>query len=197
MDMFGAPIPGQSLTREMGNAAFEQPPQYTKVEDVFRYYLERFEEDDIFQDMLYVFDQGMPIDLFVDSILLTGEQNGVHLFDMGFLVGPLLHEYMVGICIAGDVNYVEFQDEMDGARVDKAVEDFMNNFGGSSDALGDVADNLEEAQDMSEQGDSFSEGDVDELEASEEAMPMEDGGEAVDPAPEPPKGKGLMGRPNV
>lgn len=184
-DMFSSPIPGQSLTREKGNAAWEQPPQYTKVEEVFRFYLEKFEEDDAFNEMLYIFDKGMPIDLFVDSLLISGEMKGIHLFDMGFMVGPLLHEYFVGICTAADINFVEFQNEMEGARVDKSIEDFMNDFGGDTGVLGDVAENVEEAQDMSEEGESFSEG-------GEGAETEE---EPVAPPTAPPSGGGLMRRP--
>lgn len=196
MDMFSAPIPGQSLTKELGNATWEQPPQHTKVEDVLKYYLERFEDENIFQDMLYVFDKGMPIDLFVDSMLLMGEQKGVHLFDVGFLVGPLLHEYMVGLCIAADINYTEFQDEMDGAKVDKAIDDFMNEFGDSDGTLGGVADNLEEADEMSDEGESFSEGTTEGQEAPEVDGEPEGVEGPVAPPPTPPRG-GLMGRPSV
>ena len=35
------PIPGQSLTREPGNAAYEQPPQYVDLDDAMEYMLPR------------------------------------------------------------------------------------------------------------------------------------------------------------
>lgn len=86
--VFGGPIPGESLTREKGNSTWEQPPQFTRVDQAFKYYVELLEEDDYLEDVLTVLDSGLPLDLFVDSLLLNGEMKGRHFFDMGFLLGP-------------------------------------------------------------------------------------------------------------
>ncbi len=33
LDRFDRPIPGQSMTSELGNAKYEQPPQYTELSE--------------------------------------------------------------------------------------------------------------------------------------------------------------------
>ena len=47
--MIDAPIPGQSLTAELGNRPWQKPPQYNTVEEALEYYIPRLTDP----DMLY------------------------------------------------------------------------------------------------------------------------------------------------
>jgi len=108
--MFNGPIPGESLTREPGNAPWEQPPQYPTVQEALAFYLDKLGEDDeMLEDTLFLLDQDFPLDLFVESLLLNGEMNGKHTFDTSFLIGPVLHEHILGLAKAAGVTVREFQ----------------------------------------------------------------------------------------
>ena len=123
--MFSGPIPGESLTREPGNAPWEQPPQLDKVEHVASFYIEKFEDDDNLEDLLSVLEQGMPIEHFVSSMLMYGEMEGKHTVDASMLVGPLLHEYIKFLAESADIPYVEFQG---GEEEDPLINDFNATF---------------------------------------------------------------------
>ena len=106
---FNGPIPGESLTRTPGNAPWEQPPQYAKVEDATAVYMTRLEDDETIEDLLFLIDEGMPIDVMVESLLMNGEMKGKHTTDVSILIGPILHEHIVSLCEAAGVEYREFQ----------------------------------------------------------------------------------------
>jgi hypothetical protein len=121
--MFSGPIPGESLTREPGNAPWEQPPQLDKVEDVMGFYMDRFERDEVLEGLLDILDKGMAVEHFVDTTLLYGEMEGKHSVDASVIVAPLLHEYIVFLADAAGVKYREFQDDQE--PVDKVKQDMM------------------------------------------------------------------------
>ena len=159
---FSGPIPGESLTRRPGEAAWEQPPQYVRVDEVMGFYLEAFEDDEFMEDVLTVLDMGMPLDLFIDSALVMNNMKGKHTVDMNFLVGPMLHEYVASLAEAAGINLIEFQSELSTKVDDASIQLFQTNF---EQALSDnksktgfegALDNLEKASEAAESGESFS-----------------------------------------
>jgi len=162
--VFGGPIPGESLTREPGNSTWEQPPQYTRVDQAFKYYVGLLEEDDYLEDVLTILDSGLPLDLFIDSLLLDGEMKGKHFFDMGFLLGPLLHEYVLGLAEAAEIEVIEFQTDIGKNLSQKDIDLFEAKFSSllkdnkSEDAKTSDLGQLGEAVQAQEEGQSFSAG---------------------------------------
>lgn len=180
-----AAIPGESLTRELGNAPWEQPAQYDKIEDVLRFYLERFEDDEILENTLFVLDEGLPLELFIDSLLLTGEMEGLHSVDLSFLAGPVLHEYLLAMAEVAGVSVVEFQGADPGAEKGvREIEDFQSLLGEVLDE--DVSDETyEQTMTMLEEGQE-----PEEPVEGQETMPAEEGKASASPAPS----QGLMAR---
>lgn len=120
--MFSGPVPGESLTREPGNAPWEQPPHYDKVEHVAAFYIEKFEDDKKLEDLLDLLDKGMPVDHLVSSMLMYGEMEGEHTVDASMLVAPLIHEYIIFLAKSAGISYTEFQGE--GEEEDPLIDDF-------------------------------------------------------------------------
>ena len=42
---FDRPIPGQSLTAELGGRPWQSPPQYSNIDEVMDFYMERMSSD--------------------------------------------------------------------------------------------------------------------------------------------------------
>lgn len=119
------PVPGESLTREPGNAPWEQPPQYAKLEEALSFYMEKFEEDDFIEELLFILSNDMPIELVVDNMLLYNEMNGKHTGDVSILVGPILHEYIKALCEVSEIEFREYQGKTkEDKEQDKKKRDF-------------------------------------------------------------------------
>lgn len=121
MPMLDAPIPGSSLTTEPGNNPWEQPPLYDTPEDALQNYLERFEDPEILEDMLFLFDQKFPVSVFVDSLTTSGVMEGLHTIDVSTLIAPILHEYVVALAAASGVEVLENDGPTDDEKM-KAKE---------------------------------------------------------------------------
>ncbi len=67
---FSRPIPGQSLTAELGNRPWQSPPQYSTLEEAMDWYLERFDSQEIVDELMAVLESGIPISTVANSMHL-------------------------------------------------------------------------------------------------------------------------------
>lgn len=101
-----APIAGQSLTSELGNRPWENPPQYTTVEEALEYYIPRIMEPSLRNDMLNVLEMGIPITTFANAVQMGAVMEGKHTIDIGVLVLPVLIE---AIAYVADMEGIEYK----------------------------------------------------------------------------------------
>lgn len=103
--MFDAPIPGMSLTHELGARPWQSPPQYTTVDEAVEYYLERMSTDEFMDQMADVLEMNVPVTTLANTIQLAGVMDGKHTVDVGMLVMPLLMEMIMLIGDNAGVKY--------------------------------------------------------------------------------------------
>ena len=103
--MFNAPIPGMSLTHELGARPWQSPAQYPTVDKVIEYYLERMSTDEFMDQMADVLEMNVPVTTLANTIQLAGVMEGKHSVDVGMLVMPLLMEMIMLIGDNAGVNY--------------------------------------------------------------------------------------------
>ena len=103
--MFDAPIPGMSLTHELGARPWQSPAQYTTVDEAVEYYLERMSTDEFMDQMADVLEMNVPVTTLANTIQLAGVMDGKHSIDVGMLVMPLLMEMIMLIGDNAGVNY--------------------------------------------------------------------------------------------
>lgn len=102
-----APIPGMSLTQEPGNSPYEQPPLYDKPEDALAMYFEKFNDEDIFDDVLFALSNGFPLEDLVDSMTSVGAMEGYHSLDVKMMIAPVIHEYLSTVAESAGIDFVE------------------------------------------------------------------------------------------
>jgi hypothetical protein len=188
------PIPGQSLTSSPKQYKWERPPQMNDVEEVTKYYINKLADKDVMDDLAVLFDGGMPISPFVETLTTTGVSEGMHTIDVSLIVGPVIHAFIKAAMLeygvdAKDDTYDPNRDpnEREKRRLQTAIdlaiaEAKREDRTGSNDSgiaiLEEVKSNLQEdnTEGMAETG--------------EEPMPEEPVMEDV-PAEEP---RGLMAR---
>lgn len=105
--MFNAPIPGQSLTAEPKNYAWENPPQFSTPEESLIFHLERLQEPERIKSVLGLIDLGLDIKTMTEGILRGAVANGRHSIDVSMIIGPIIHEYIVGTAEAAGLEYDE------------------------------------------------------------------------------------------
>ena len=102
---FDAPIPGMSMTHELGARPWQSPPKYATVDDAMDWYLERFDSQEVVEELMAVLESGIPISTIANSMQLGAVLQGVHSIDVGVLVMPILMEMMKYLAEKTDTNY--------------------------------------------------------------------------------------------
>ena len=102
-DEFNAPISGQSLTDEPGNAKWENPPRYAKVDDVADELMKRIFTKKSVQNILMMLEAGIPVEGVARTIVFAGYAEGQYNPDVGVLVARLAFESVLTIGVVGKV----------------------------------------------------------------------------------------------
>ena len=68
---FDAPIPGQSLTMELGARPWQNASRFTTVDDTIDYYMERMSSEEFMVQLAEVLEAGVPVTSIANSIQLS------------------------------------------------------------------------------------------------------------------------------
>lgn len=104
---FDRPIAGQSLTAELGNRPWQQPPQYATVEEALEYYVPRLVNPEFTENLFDVMETGIPLTTIANAMQSAGVMEGKHTIDVGLLIMPVLIETMAYLAEESDIEYVE------------------------------------------------------------------------------------------
>ena len=112
-----APIPGQSLTTELGARPWETPARFTIPEEAMNYYLERFSDPERAAEMMDILESGFPVTNLIDGITMGGVMEGLHSIDVSIIIAPALYEFVTTLADSAEVEYktgltVDEQDQV-------------------------------------------------------------------------------------
>lgn len=103
--LFEGPIPGMGLTHELGGRPWQKPPQYTTVDEALEYYLPKFSDPDLMDQLLDVMELGIPLTTIADAMQSGSVMEGLHTIDVGILIMPVLIEMMAFIGDDAGIDY--------------------------------------------------------------------------------------------
>ena len=109
--MLDGPIPGASLTHELGGRPWQQPPKSTTVEEALSFYMSRLLDETFVPDLLKVMKLGIPLTTIANSMQSGAVMQGQHSIDVGILVLPVLIELMAFIGDREGVKYTVGTEE--------------------------------------------------------------------------------------
>lgn len=108
---FDAPIPGMSLTAELGARPWQSPPQYPTVDEAIQYYMDRMTSDQFMDQLIDVVEMGIPVSDIANIIQTSSVMEGIHSVDVGVLVSPVIMEMIMFIAESAGVDYVTGLDD--------------------------------------------------------------------------------------
>ena len=116
--MFSAPIPGQSLTSEPKNVPWENPAQFPDPESALMWHMDRLQEPEKIKAIAGLLTLGLDVVTLTEGLLRSAVLDGRHSIDVSLLIGPIIHEYIVGTADAAGIEYDEGMDEPSADEVD-------------------------------------------------------------------------------
>jgi len=117
---FDAPIPGQSLTAELGARPWQSPPQFPTVDEAIQYYMDRMTSEEFMDEVIDVIEMGVPLADIANSIQLASVMDGLHTVDVGVMITPVLVEMMMFMAESAGIEYVTGLDNPNKKKVSKA-----------------------------------------------------------------------------
>lgn len=146
--LFDAPIPGQSLTAELGARPWQSPAQYPTVDEAIEYYMSRMATDEFADNLLEVMEMGIPLTTMANTIQMSSVMEGKHSVDVGMLVMPMLIEMMMLIGDSAGVEYdsglTELKDDTTSDAVLFNVRRKLKEKMGEAEEVAEVEEEIEE-----------------------------------------------------
>jgi len=122
---FNRPIPGESLTAELGSRPWQSPPQFSTVDDALAYYLPRMGQKNFAKGLVDVMETGVPLTNLANVIMLSGVMEGKHSVDVGILTIPAIIETMQLIGDSAGVKYTtgleEPEEEVSSSKIKRVL----------------------------------------------------------------------------
>lgn len=95
MQALNGPIPGQSLTVEPKNFAWERPPEISDPEEAIQMHITRLSDPDLLEDALNLLEfEDLDIQTVVKGIMRGAVANGIHSIDVALIAAPVVHEFL-------------------------------------------------------------------------------------------------------
>ena len=104
-NIFDAPIPGQSLTAELGARPWQQPPQYPTVEEAFEFYATKLTDPAINDSLLDALEMGTPVGPVAEILVQSGAMEGKHSIDVSILILPVIMELIAYVADEAGIEY--------------------------------------------------------------------------------------------
>ena len=117
--LFDAPIPGMSLTHELGARPWQSPSQFTTVDDTIEYYMSRMATEEYMEQAVEVMEMGVPVTTIANTMQMAGVMEGKHNIDVGMLVIPLIMEMLM---LIGDEAEIKYDDGLSDDKDDRTSD---------------------------------------------------------------------------
>ena len=125
--VFDLPVPGMGMTHELGARPWQQPAQYTTIDDVAQLYVAQMQDESFTEQALNLLETKMPVTMIANAMQTTNVMNGVHSIDLGVLALPIIMEMVMLIADTEGVDYVtgterDIESEVSGSSIEVATE---------------------------------------------------------------------------
>lgn len=120
---FAAPIPGMSLTAELGDRPWQNPPQFTTVEQALEYYIPRLSSEEVSSSLMDVLEMGIPVTTIANTLQLSSVMEGKHSVDVGILVMPVLVEMISYLADAAGIDYDSGTEKATKGKISNSLVD--------------------------------------------------------------------------
>lgn len=122
MDMFSAPIPGQSLTTEPKGFPWERPPEIVDPEEAIQMHLARLSDPEMLDGVLDLIEvDELDVMSITNGIMRGAVSKGMHSIDVALLISPVIHEFIKQGAIAFGLNPDDgFENKEEKAEYKKA-----------------------------------------------------------------------------
>ena len=106
------PIPGQSLTNDPEQPwPWEGQPKFSDMNDALEYFFDKFTEEELFEDLMDLLEDGVPVMSLVEIFLQQGFQEGLFNPDLMLLLAEPLAYMLIALAERQMIDVVIMDEE--------------------------------------------------------------------------------------
>ena len=139
---FDAAIPGQSLTNEPGNAAWEHPAQFADADSAMEFVMKKLTNQNMNEQILLMLKNKIPVEAITRLVVFGGFVEGKWTVDVATLITPLVMQLIAAIGMRAKVK------EMNISMTDRSNGQFMKDMANlevlQKQASEDITEELEQ-----------------------------------------------------
>ena len=125
--VFDLPVPGMGMTHELGARPWQQPAQYTTIDDVAQLYVAQMQDESFTEQALNLLETKMPVTMIANAMQTTNVMNGVHSINTGILALPIIMEMIMFIAESDGVDYIsgterDIEAEIEDSSIQAAIQ---------------------------------------------------------------------------
>jgi len=103
-----APIPGMSFTAsEKKVFPWENPPVYTKIDEVLKFHLSKLNEDEAIESTIKLAQLGFPLMALTNAILTDAVSDGIHTIDSSEAARPAVFKHLMTTVEAAGIDFLQ------------------------------------------------------------------------------------------
>ena len=120
---FDGPIPGASLTGELGAETNEKPPVFTDPAEAYDNVTDRMQSKEAFKRIVVAARLGIPVDIVARSLVFSGWALGQYTSDVMLLIYGPVYELMMKMLDSANVDYVPLSPDPEDDRLAAAMKE--------------------------------------------------------------------------
>ena len=101
-----APVPGMGMTAEVGSRPWQQPAQYSTIEQVAQFYIGQMQNDSFAKQAVNLLETKMPVTMIANAMKTSNVMNGIHSIDLGLLALPIIMETLMLMGDSVGIDYI-------------------------------------------------------------------------------------------
>lgn len=151
MSMFDGPIPGSSLTEELGSEINERPPVYTDPDEAYEFVMNKIQSPDAFERIMISAKLDIPVELTVRAIVFSGWALGQYTHDIMLMLFPVVFDGVLDLLEEKGIDHIPLAERAEDDTLEEAMEELekYENFKAGKDVDTEIAS--EEVSEESEE----------------------------------------------
>lgn len=123
---FSAPIPGESLTKPVGGAPYERPPQFADMDEALEYLFSTMTDPKSVAYIVHILESGGTVEALVRTILFKGFMDGKWTVDLALLMAKIMVPMVAAIAVQAGIPETKIRVKNPDAAFAKFVRDTKN-----------------------------------------------------------------------
>lgn len=123
MDMFDGPIPGSSLTEELGTEAHERPPVFTDPDEAYEFVMNKIQSPDAFERIMISAKLDIPVELTVRAIVFSGWALGQYTHEIMILIFGPVFDAVLDLLEEQDIEHIPLAERAEDESLEEAMQE--------------------------------------------------------------------------